>query len=65
MPTPNAAALGQYIDVPVNYFTGTPSINIPIYTAQDGNLKDAISLSYHASGIKAIQQASWVGLGGI
>src|SRR5258706_7234244 len=35
-PTPNAAALGKYGDIPVSYHTGVPDISIPIYTVQEG-----------------------------
>jgi hypothetical protein len=61
--SPNSAALGKYVDVPVNYHTGIPNIGIPIYTIQSGNLSLPISLSYHASGLKVQEQASWVGAG--
>ena len=63
MPAPNAASLGKYGDIPVSYFTGVPSISIPIYNVQCGPLSLPISLNYHASGIKIGEPASWVGLG--
>ena len=63
MPAPNAAALGKYGDIPVSYFTGVPSISVPITTVQDGPLSLPVSLSYHASGIKVGEMASWVGMG--
>jgi hypothetical protein len=62
-PAPNAATLGKYADYPIGYYTGTPSISIPIYDLQDGGAKMAISLSYHPSGIRVSEVASWVGLG--
>ena len=63
MPTPNAAALGKYSDIPVSYYTGVPNIGIPIHTLKEGPLSLPISLSYHASGVKVGETASWVGLG--
>ncbi|MCB9082411.1 MAG: RHS repeat protein [Lewinellaceae bacterium] len=63
MAAPNAAALGKYGDIPVSYFTGVPSISIPIHTVQEGPLQLPISLSYHSSGVKVGEMASWVGLG--
>lgn len=63
MPAPNAAALGKYSDIPVGYYTGTPSISIPIYTVAEGPLNLPISLSYHASGVRVAETASWVGIG--
>jgi hypothetical protein len=62
-PTPNAASLGKYGDIPVSYHTGVPEISIPIYTIREGQLSVQISLSYHSSGIKVSETASWVGLG--
>ena len=62
-PPPTAASLGKYVDFPVSYFTGIPSINIPIYDLKDGDAELPISLSYHASGIRVSEVASWVGLG--
>jgi hypothetical protein len=61
--SPNAASLGKFVDIPVNYHTGIPQINIPIYTIKDGSLQLPISLSYHAGGIKVAETASWVGTG--
>jgi YD repeat-containing protein len=61
--SPTAAALGKYGDIPVNYHTGIPSISIPIYTVKEGSLQLPISLSYHASGLKTMEVASWVGAG--
>ncbi|MEM6765270.1 MAG: hypothetical protein AAF655_10105, partial [Bacteroidota bacterium] len=63
LPAPNAAALGKYADYPVGYFTGVPSVSIPIYSLQQGPLQLPISLNYHASGIRVAELASWVGLG--
>jgi len=47
----------------VDLATGTPIINIPLWTVQDRDIAVPISLSYNATGIKADQTASWVGLG--
>ncbi len=62
-PSPNAASLGKYADYPVSYYTGVPEISIPIYNLKDGAVSMPISLSYHASGIKVEETATWVGLG--
>ena len=61
--SPNAASLGKYGDIPVGYHTGIPDINIPFYTVNAGDLSLPISISYHASGLKVQEQASWVGAG--
>lgn len=61
-PNPDAAALGKYGDIPVSLYTGTPTINIPLYTI-DRAVNVPISLSYHASGVKVDDISSMVGLG--
>ena len=63
MPAPNAAALGKYGDIPVSYYTGVPNIDIPVTTVQEGPLSLSVGLSYHASGVKVGEMASWVGMG--
>ncbi|MEM8908268.1 MAG: hypothetical protein AAGD05_10520, partial [Bacteroidota bacterium] len=61
--SPGVAAIEQYNLVNVDLHTGTPSINIPLYTVSNRELSLPISLSYHASGVKVQEVASWVGLG--
>jgi hypothetical protein len=61
--SPNAASLGQYGEIPVSLYTGTPNINIPLYEMTYGDITVPISLSYHASGIRPDQHPGWVGLG--
>lgn len=61
--SPNAAALGEYGSIPVGYYTGVPNINIPISSIKLDNKEFPITLSYHASGIKVVQESSTVGLG--
>jgi YD repeat-containing protein len=60
---PNAAALGKYADFPVSYYSGVPGISVPLYDLKDGAITLPISLSYHASGIRVSELATWVGLG--
>lgn len=62
-PTPNAAALEKFLVTPVEYSTGIPSINYPMWGWERGNLKFSIGLSYHAGGNKVDDVASNVGLG--
>ncbi|WP_428233170.1 hypothetical protein [Flavobacterium sp.] len=61
--TPEAAELAKYADSPVSYYSGTPSINVPLYEIDADGFKLPINLNYHASGIRADQEATWVGLG--
>ncbi len=60
---PEAAALKEYVDIPVNEYTGTAGINIPLYTLQTKEVSVPISVSYHSAGNRVTEEASWVGLG--
>jgi YD repeat-containing protein len=62
-PSPNAASLGIFGKIPVDYFTGIPSIGVPIYTVTSGSISVPISLAYHAGLLKPDQHPGWVGLG--
>ncbi|HAV54827.1 MAG TPA: hypothetical protein DCX41_07865, partial [Aequorivita sp.] len=62
-PSPNAASLGKFGQVPVGLFTGTSQINIPIYEAHVGKLTLPISLGYSSNGIRVDEMSSNVGLG--
>ncbi|MCI5056777.1 MAG: DUF6443 domain-containing protein, partial [Flavobacteriales bacterium] len=62
-PTPEAAALGKYGDIPVGLHTGIPAIGVPLYTLSEGRISVPLSLSYHASGVKVEEISSWTGLG--
>src|SRR5690242_19556807 len=63
IPSPTAASLGKFGDVPVNMFTGVPEISIPLFTAKGKTLELPIALTYHASGIKVDEVGGWVGMG--
>jgi hypothetical protein len=62
-PSPNAAALMKFTDVPVSPYTGTADIAVPIYTIEAKGIKVPINISYHTGGIRLKEEASWVGLG--
>jgi len=62
-PSPEAAALGKYGEIPVNLYNGTTNISIPIYTIKGRDITLPITMSYHSGGIKVEEDASWVGLG--
>ena len=62
-PSPAAQNFMRYGEIPVDYSTGVPKIEIPIYTIQGKKLSLPISISYHASGIKVYDVPSEVGLG--
>ena len=64
-PSPNVGSLGKFGDIPVGYFTGIPKISIPIFSYSNSNssLNLAISLDYHAGGVRVGEIGSNVGIG--
>ncbi|MFY0255940.1 hypothetical protein ACDQ55_18515 [Chitinophaga sp. 30R24] len=60
---PNVAELSKYIDIPTIPMNGVVPISFPLFDLTVGKIHIPITLSYHASGIKVAQQATWVGLG--
>jgi len=64
-PSPNVSALMKFGSIPVGPATGIPNISIPLYNFKSdaSGLKLAISLDYHASGIKVSEVGSNVGIG--
>lgn len=63
VPSPTAASLGKFGDVPVNLYTGVPDISIPLFTVKGRTLELPITLRYHASGIRVEEIGGWAGLG--
>lgn len=61
--SPEVAAIGKYVDIPVGYSTGVPAVGIPFYTVKSGTLTVPVSLSYNASGIRVEEAATSTGLG--
>lgn len=62
-PSPTAASLGVYGSTDVSYYSGTPDISVPLYDLKTLNHSFPITLRYNASGTRAWEDASWVGLG--
>ncbi|WP_299243566.1 hypothetical protein [uncultured Aquimarina sp.] len=61
--SPEAQAFIKYGNVPLNQYTGTPNISIPLCEIKGKRISMPISMTYDASGIKVNQLASKVGLG--
>ncbi|MEP1781860.1 RHS repeat domain-containing protein [Reichenbachiella sp.] len=62
-PSPTAAALGKYGEIPISLSSGLPSVSIPLTVFSAGNIQVPISLSYYSGGLKVDQSPSWVGMG--
>ena len=61
--SPNVSEFPLYGDIPIDYYTGTMSLSIPIYEIDVDGCKIPIAIIYNATGIKVSQHASNVGLG--
>lgn len=59
--SPNSASLGEYGDVGISYYTGSPNIQIPIYNINDYSIPLNISLNYNSKGIRVNGMPGWVG----
>lgn len=62
-PSPQSTIYQKYLDHKVDECTGIPAISIPLYEIQLKELTIPITLSYHASGVKAFQYDGDVGAG--
>ena len=51
-PSPTAGSLVKTVQTPVSYYTGIPSVVVPLWEMKGRKLNIPITLSYHASGIK-------------
>lgn len=62
-PSPNSMSLLDLIQQPINLYSGTPNINIPIVHLKGRSMDLPISLAYDGSGNKVNEVAGWAGLG--
>ncbi len=64
-PSPNAASIGKFGDIPVGLSTGIPSVSVPIYSykMQMESFLFDVGLSYHAGGVRVDEVAFDVGIG--
>ena len=62
-PSPAAASLMKFTDVPVSPYTGTADVTVPIYTIHAKGIDVPVSVAYHTGGIRAKEESGPVGLG--
>ena len=62
-PAPEAASLAKCINFPVDYNTGVPRIEIPLFEMKGCESSLLLVISYHAGGFKAKEESAYTGLG--
>ncbi len=63
-PSPTVASLMHFEEVPVDYYSGQPDIQLPIYSKNVGSgLTIPISLRYNTMGLRIDERSGWVGTG--
>ena len=61
-PSPQATELGKYGNVPVGMFTGSPNVNLNIYTLQESGLSIPINITYNSNGVQVDGVAKQLGI---
>lgn len=61
IPSPNAADLGQFGNIPVSYYTGKADISIPLYNLSVKGVSLPISLAYNSGGVMINKLPGWTG----
>lgn len=51
-PYPGTADLGSFGNVPVGLFTGSPAVNLELYTLKEGGNTIPLSMSYNSNGVQ-------------
>ncbi|OXE96065.1 hypothetical protein BC749_101315 [Flavobacterium araucananum] len=49
---PSTADLGRFGNMPVGLFTGSPAVNLEIYTLKDGETSIPITIGYNSNGVQ-------------
>ena len=63
IPSPNAAGLAKYAEIPVGLYTGSANVSVPLGNVSINGYNLPISINYHTSGIRKNDISSVVGLG--
>lgn len=61
-PSPNAAALGAYGNIPVSLYAGQANVSIPLFVINQDNFSMPITLNYNGGGVKVEEIAPYTGL---
>ncbi|AZA85539.1 hypothetical protein EG349_01395 [Chryseobacterium shandongense] len=61
-PSPQAAELGKYGNVPIGMFTGSPNVNLNIYTLQESGISIPVNITYNSNGVQIDGVAKQLGI---
>lgn len=61
-PSPVAASLGNYGNIPVGMSTGSPNVNLEIYTLKENGISIPVSLSYSSNGVRVDATSKQLGI---
>ncbi len=61
--SPTAYQFLKFGDIPINEYSGSPSIEIPLLSIDIRGFSLPVKLQYHPKGIHVSEEADWVGLG--
>jgi YD repeat-containing protein len=62
-PSPEAASVFKFTEVPVSAYSGLANVSIPLFEVKAGKLTIPVNLSYHGRGIRVEEIAPRVGIG--
>ena len=62
-PSPTAASLGTFAEVPVGLYAGKPQVSVPLHEATGIDMTLPISLDYQGGGVKVDEIPGWAGMG--
>lgn len=61
--SPTASSIARFGAVPVNTYSGSNNLSIPLMDYKSGSLAGTVSLAYSFNGFKVEEVSGWVGLG--
>jgi len=61
IPTPTAASIAKYGDIPVSHYTGRANVSIPLFSTEVRGMPLNLSLDYDTSGLLVNSLPGWVG----
>lgn len=62
VPSPQTWAFMKYGNMPVDYYTGTVQVNVPVYEYKDNDFDISVSVGYASNGLLPQRQTGILGL---